>query len=269
MNELYSSTGNSFSFARVFSLFTFYGYSVKRQLLTYIIASIIVTILLLIPASSEIRIGLFTMGWTILQWMCYLSPLSLAKSGYTGNIDRILPVKASEKLVYYVLYFLVILPIALFTLPICAEYYILQQGVTNEFTAFIQLQLYPGVIIRCLNKGGYILCVIVCLYYVIKSRNNKALYGALSAIICQIVLGFVGAIMGAMLEFSRGFMDGYMNREPTYPAELNEFDATQVISLTKDLLQPSVYTYTTIGILVVAIFVFTSLLYKRLRKPVI
>lgn len=264
------TAADNFSITRTLSLFGFYSSTLKRQLLTYVIVSILLSLLLLLPVADVIRTGFFSMTWMIIQWLWYLSPISLTKRGYSNGIETLLPLKASEKFAFFILYFLIIIPVCLYTLPVCAELYILKGDpeLVTVFTNLVYFQLHAGWIIRCINLFSALLSVSVCLYYVLKSKHNKVLYGIVSAFVCQIVLGVLGAIVGGYEEMASGFKDGWNGVEvnPGIVREVPE-SAEESIRIVNQLLQPSEATIGVIIIIIIAIIVYLTLIYKRLRRP--
>ncbi|MDE6811679.1 MAG: hypothetical protein K2J15_04945 [Muribaculaceae bacterium] len=270
-NHSHTQTDN-FSISRTGKLFGFYSSGIKKQLLTYLICSIILSLLLLIPATDDIRTGFFSMTWMIIQWMWYLSPLLLTKKGYCNGIDTLLPLKASEKLAFFILYFVIIIPLSLYILPLLAELYIIrsESQPTTVFMKLIYFQLHPSWVIRSINYLSAVLSVTVCLYYIVKSRHNKALYGIISAFICQIGLGILGAIVGGYQEMATGLEDGWngMTADPKIVGKM-QVDTEESLKTVYELLQPSAATLTVIGILIMVNIIFYLLLYKRLRKPTV
>ncbi|MDE6577206.1 MAG: hypothetical protein K2K58_03440, partial [Muribaculaceae bacterium] len=211
---LTQQNSDSFSFRRVAEIFAYYSPTIRRQLLIYLAVSILFGILLLIPGSDNVRCGFFSLVWAILQWMWYLSPLSMAGKGKSGIVDRLLPVKASEKLTFFIIYFVVIIPLVAFTLPICAELSIVDSlgPEMPHFKSLLNLQLHSSWIIKVINILGGITSSLVCLYVILRVRHNKMISGILASFAVQIVLGILGAIYAgyemAAEAFKKGFEDG-------------------------------------------------------------
>lgn len=261
--NLYKS--DSFSLRRVGALFAYYFPTLKKQLLIYLGVSVLSSALILCPVSDTIRSGFFTFIWTIIYWMWYLAPIAIVGKGRMETVDRLLPTKASEKLVFLLLWFVVIIPAALVVLPQIAQeivYPALGEDYPN-FKRFIYLQLHSSWIMRTITIMGNICASLGCLFAVLKARSNKILFGVISAVTVQIVLGILGAIYSgcelAGKAFKRGLEDGLNG---TSAAEDMDF-----LEYTLDMVQPSPASFFVIGIIFLGILSFIVLSYRRLRKP--
>lgn len=258
-------TPDSFSLQRVAALFAYYAPAIRRQVCIYLAVSILFTILLLIPGSDTMRTGFFSLTWTILQWMWYLSPLSMASKGRSGIVDRLIPAKALEKLSFFLIYFVVIIPLVEFTLPVVAELTILKslENDLPHFKSVLDFQLNSSWIMKTINILSAICCCLVSLCVILKSRHNKMLFGILSAFCVQIILGVMGAILSgfemASKAFQKGFEDGLKGK-----IDATDFDP---IEFTREIIQPSPATYTVVGIITAGIVIAVALIYRRLRKP--
>lgn len=260
-NSLFNS--DSFSFNRVGAMFAYYFPTLRKQFIVYLGISLFFAGLLLIPGSDNMRTGFYSLTWTILYWMWFLAPLSMVGRGRSGTIDRLLPVKASEKLVFLLLWFMVVIPIVIIVPPQSAEYLVYTSlGDANpHFKEAIYFQLHCSWIMKLINIFSNICACIGCLYAVLKSRHNKMLFGILTAIGIQIVLGILGAIYGGYEVASKAFKKGF---EDGIAGKTCDLDPLQFAI---DILHPSPFTYAVLGIIIAAIITFVALIYRRLRKP--
>lgn len=258
-------TSDSFSFSRVAALFAFYFPTLRKQLFIYLTVSILYSALLLIPVSDEMRVGFYSFFWTVIYWMWYLAPISIVGKGRMGTIDRLLPTKASEKLTFLLLWYVVVIPLSLILLPLCVEYLVYPTLGTDyqKFKAFLHLRLQTSWMMMAITYLGNICASLGCLYAVLKARHNKILFGILSAVGVQIVLGIIGAIYSGYeltaKAFKQGFNDGLAGKP--------KLDDMELVQMTFDLIQPSPATFVVLGIIIIGMSYLVWLCYRKLRKP--
>ncbi|MDE5886867.1 MAG: hypothetical protein K2H46_04680 [Muribaculaceae bacterium] len=262
-NTLYKS--DSFSFRRVGALFAYYFPTLRKQFFTYLGISMLFTALILIPVPDDMRTGFFTFLWTIIYWMWYLGPIAIVGKGRMETVDRLLPTKASEKLVFLLIWYVIVIPASLVVLPQFADAVIYPTLGDSYpyFKKFLDLQLHASWVMRTISILGNICASMGCLYAVLKSRHNKFLFGFLAVIAIQIFLGILGGIYSGYemtaKAFKMGLEDGLAGTDSLSDLEFLEY--------TLDIVQPSPATYTVLGIIIAAILTFVALTYRRLRKP--
>ncbi|MDE6298785.1 MAG: hypothetical protein K2M10_03970 [Muribaculaceae bacterium] len=261
------NSSDSFSLVRVGALFSFYGSTLRRQTLVYICVSFILSWLLLIPGDEELRVTLFGGLFSVLGWMLYLSPLSMTSRGRLSLVDTLLPVKASEKLVFFLIYFWVIIPFTLYLFPSLFEWWMINHPATfsPSVETLLKLQISPSFLMFMMNVCGAMWVTVTCLYMVIYARRNRALYGIIGAMGVQIVLGFVGGIYGGIMAFKKGFADAAAGKESPFDCK-GTSEAEFIQDFTKNVLE-SPYMSIIIVIEVAAIVAMTVALYRLLRKP--
>ncbi|MDE5875699.1 MAG: hypothetical protein K2G69_05390 [Muribaculaceae bacterium] len=258
---------DSFSFARVWALFTFYAPTLRRQMLIYFCVSFLLSLTLLIPGDDEMRVAFFSIVFTVIGWMNYLSPLSMTARGRLSIIDTLLPVKASEKLVFFLLYFWIIIPCTLFLSPFLVEWWLLnnQDILTPTINTMIGMQLHPSIIMWMMNIWGAMWIILTCLYMVLYAKRNRAIYGIVGVVCVEIVLGFLGGIYGGIMAFKKGLADGLAGKESIFNCESGQ-EKEIIRDFTQNILE-SPYMSIIVVIEVVATITMLWALYRLLRKP--
>lgn len=263
----HSLSSDSFSLARVGALFSFYGSTIRRQILGYLCVSFILSWVLLIPGHDEMRVAFFSIVFTVIGWMNYLSPLSMTSRGRLSLVDTLLPVKASEKIVFFLIYFWGIIPFTLYLFPYLTELWMMSHPDTlsPHLKTLIDLQMRPTFLMGMMNICGAMWVIITCLYMVVYARRNRAVYGIIGVVCVEIALGILGGIYGGIMAFKKGFADGLAGKES--PFECNGASETEIIQdFTRNILE-SPFISIIIVIEVVAIVAMVWALYRLLRKP--
>lgn len=224
MNVNNIAASDAFSWKRVLMVGRFYGPALKKQLLIYAAATLIFFILSLMPFPAPVQIGVFSMIWTALGFMTELSPIVLAKSGDSRVIERLLPASAAEKYVFYLIYFLVIIPIVVYTLPKLALYlYALIPAIQHkEMLLVIDIQQKNPLLNVIMNSFSTLAGTVTCLLVVLSVKHNRTLMGILSVFAVMIGAGIIGAIYGMTQVFYAGYIDGLEGRRGVGPRTAEE-----------------------------------------------
>lgn len=209
MNAL-TATSDNFSWKRVAAVASFYRNCTDRQLLIYGLVSLLFFVLTLLPFTGNAQAGLFTMIWTILPLLLQMSPVVLSKHGDSRVIERLMPAKASEKFAFFLIYFLIVIPVFVYLLPeLALVIYIHVPAIqTEEMLPLARLhqQNYPLFIV--MNAFSSAAGTLTCLYVVLHARHNRTLKGILSVFAVMIAIGILGAFYGAAAVFKAGYIAG-------------------------------------------------------------
>lgn len=196
-----------FSWKRVYYFGKLYRWSLKRQLIVYGILSIVAAISILMPFNAVTQVSLFSMFGSALALVYYLAPLVLSKTGDTRMIMYMTPALPIEKWVFFMLYFLVLLPIVIF-LPttLCQLLYMRLPAVQTE----PMMEIFHLAFDYDYNVWAkFIQCIALllsCFYVILTAQGNRTLKGILIVIGIMIGLGIFGAICG----FTMAMFDNYM-----------------------------------------------------------
>lgn len=236
--------GNRFSWCRVAELAAYNAPIVGHQMLIYLGISAICAVLTLLPLPGGVQFGIFTMIWTLLQLLFYLTPLALAKNGDSRIIDRMIPARPDEKFVFYLLYTLVAAPLAIYMLPTLAcRLYTLIPTIQHETMLELMNPKFnvPTVIIGINFLSGTAI-VLTCLYVVLHARSGRIVKGIVSVFAAMFATGLIGAIYGLSAIFRQGFLDGMSGARP---------DPDRVMMLTMNQMNMD----TTLNVLIYTIYV--------------
>lgn len=213
-DTLNPAASNRFSWRRVALLSRYYTPLLRLQIPIYAGISIIFALLLLIPFPDMGRVAVFTLVWGIAPFLVQLAPCALGRKGYGSTTDHILPAKASEKMAFFAIYFLVAVPLTVDLLPSLAELLILSTPSmqTEQLMELIEIQFGIGPSAIILNSCAEGMSIMVCLYMVCRMRSNKVLMGVVGVLATQFFVGLLGGIIGGYKAFSEGFADGYAGK---------------------------------------------------------
>lgn len=236
--------GNRFSWRRVAELAAYNSPIVGHQMLIYLGISAICAVLTLLPLPGGVQFGIFTMIWTILPLLFYLTPVALAKNGDSRIIDRMIPARPDEKFVFYLLYTLVAAPLAIYTLPTLACWlYTLIPDIQHEVMLnLMDIKSNIPSIIRGINFFSGTAIVLTCLYVVLHARSGRVVKGIVSVFAAMFATGIIGAVYGISAAFREGFLDGLANARP---------NPNKVMMLTMDQMNMD----TTFNVIVYTIYV--------------
>lgn len=216
MNNI-SVLNDKFSWARCLSI----GLLYKKSLICYLAVSAILTILgiiwvELINHSRGNAIYVLGLVGFITTAIIYCSPIVFAR--HDDTLMTLLPVKASEKFVFYMLFSLVAVPVVVkgswfvinFILSLINQDFDLTNIVRSSLTAagadindikMDKMSIFKTV----MNLGQTFSIIITCLYIVIRSRRNRAIKGIIGVIAFIFISGMIAggyAIYIAIREYS-------------------------------------------------------------------
>ncbi len=241
-----------FSWQRMWDFGNLFSNSLKRQLLVYGLLSLISAIFCLLPLSAATQMGLFSMFGSVLGFAYYLSPLVLSKWGDTRMVMNMTPALPIEKFLFFMIYFLILLPIVVFLPTLIAQYFYLKIPAVQTVQMLKVLKLsfeYEYTISKFVDGGAIVLS---CFYVVLNCNGNRTLKGVLAVLGILFGLGIVGAICG----FVMGFHDGYGGY--AYP------DALGMENILQSLRMPT----TVLDIFfAIASIILMWLCYRRLAHP--
>lgn len=207
----YAADSDGFSIYRVAELASYYRPFCAKQLMVYGIVSLIVAILTLLPMGDIAKVAIFTISWAAIPLLYYLAPIVLAKSGDSRIVERMIPVRASEKFIFYLLYFGVAVPIAVYMLPFISNilYLHLPSIQTKAMTGLVEIQMHNPAVIVVLNSLTALAISLTCLYVILSAKTARIVKAVISAFAVQFGIGLVSAIMGGLMEFKEGLKAGY------------------------------------------------------------
>lgn len=212
---------DGFSWRRVALVAGYYRYFTDRQILVYLAISVLSATLLLVPMPKEAKLAIFTLVWTALPVLFYFAPAVLAAKGDTRPVSRMLPARASERFVYLMLYFLVVVPAVLFLLPSLAEWLLCNVPALRgegELEYLFKLQYDKPLVLLVLNVFGGVGTALTCLFVTGRVRSSRVVKGILAALGAQFALGIIGAFYGLSKVFAMGYEAGAAGKQVSPPA---------------------------------------------------
>lgn len=212
---------DGFSWRRVALVAGYYRYFTDRQVLVYLAISVLSATLLLVPMPKEAKLAIFTLVWTALPVLFYFAPAVLAAKGDTRPVSRMLPARASERFVYLMLYFIVLVPAVLFLLPSLAEWLLCNVSALRgegELEYLFELQYDKPLVLSVLNIFGGVGTALTCLFVTGRARSSRVVKGVLAALGVQFALGIIGAFYGLSKVFAMGFEAGAKGKQASPPA---------------------------------------------------
>lgn len=262
-----NSISSGFSFNRVWNFAIYYMPRLKRQLLIYFCVSLLGAILCLLPGPEGVQKRLTVGVWAIIPILFYCGSLVFSKGPDTRIFERLMPISAAEKLTFFYIYSLIILPIVIYLLPTVAGWiYISTPSLQNPaVVSLYKIKFHYGGVILIINALGGILIAVSCLYGVMASRQNRMLFGFVGVVVSNIIVGVLGGIVGiftAVNTFGKGFGDGYVGREPD-PEQVGELI---VKTMLEDMSQYNALTISMICVSVVLIMTVVCLTYRSLKR---
>lgn len=222
-----------FSWQRVKALAAYYTPQWRRQIIVYLIASVILSLLLMLRVSDELYGAIYSVVWVVLSLLYALAPLVMAKFGDARKVERMLPVTTAELMTVYLFYFIAVLAAVLFILPSVTEliYFHLNSDRSGYISELYHIRVNRGPMVECVNILGGIATTVSCLYWVFRSRSNRILAGVIAVLAVNLAMGIIGAIWGMSKAFMMGFNDA-MNGVSRMPDE--EVLAREVVSVLND-----------------------------------
>lgn len=197
-----------FSFDRIVNIARYYYPVLKRQIILYPIAGIVVGILNLTAAFTPVGILFSGIINSAISFLYAFGPVVFARHS-NPVIETMLPATPREKASFVILYSL----IGIALLVYAPFYIVLGIGHMAGFDTNIELILTslsekPSWAIYLGSALQNLVPVITCLYVVMRVRHNRALLGMVWSVISIIGLGIVGAVWGIIMTLSYGFIDG-------------------------------------------------------------
>ena len=253
---------SSFSWHRMLEIANFSRPSCQLQLLIYLGISLLLGVLIFLPAGGSVQTALFTLCWAIIPYMVYFGPCMLTRYGDARIVERMMPVKASERYVFFLLYFLIAVPLAAFLIPeLCIWIYSkMPEVITEEMRMLSDMHLHQPLMLRMINILGCMATILTCLYTVQYARHNRLIKSIAATFGTQIGLGILGAFYGLAEVFKAGYKDGMEGK----PACL---DGDQIVSnLMQDLFNGSPFGYTVVSILLIFTAVMLYLNYRVIAR---
>lgn len=209
-NKTYTSETDRFSWGRIWRFGLIYQHSLKRQLIVYGIISVISAIITLLPLSSGIQMAFFSLFGSILGFLYYLSPLVLSKWGDTRMIMDMTPALPIEKFLFFMFYFLILLPLVVFGPTLLSQYlyFYIPSIQTEPLLGLLHLSFdYDYNTIAKYTQGcGFTL---TCFYVILSCRGNRTLKGILAVFGMMAALGILGGIFGFTMALNDDFYYTY------------------------------------------------------------
>lgn len=259
MNDNKKSTIDKFSWRRVWEFGELYKYSLVRQMIAYGALSIFAAIIGLMPFGQTVQVGLFGMFASALGIAYYVSPVALSKWGDTRLVMNMTPALPMEKFAFFMIYFLIVLPIIVFLPPFISQliYLHIPAIQTKQMLDLIHLSLdYDFNTISKLVQSAALM--LACFYTVLVCKENRTLKGIITVFAILLGIGMVGFILG----FSRAFMaDFEINKLPAVTHDSIYYNMVQLMGEIKTSIICTTTLFTIGGI------VLMRLIYKRIAHP--
>ena len=254
---------DGFSWHRIGELAAFYRPTISRQILAYACASLLSAIITLLPLAEVAQLGLFSIIWTALPLIYDLAPLAFCKSGDSRIVERLIPASPCEKYTFMMLYFLVVMPIVIYTLPEIAMrlYKVIPAIQTEAMNHVLDIRNQTSGAMFATSVLTSLATVLTCLFTIYYARTNRTLKGVLSVFAVQIAVGIMGAIWGMTSAFKAGMQDGLNGtvRDEAYISDLQQ----KTIS---ELMHGSTYISIIISILSIYVIIMLWLNYRVISK---
>lgn len=222
LNNIQSGAFDRFSWRRVWAFGNIFRSIISRQLLVYGAFSLLAAATMLIPFGGATQVGIFSLFSTVLSFLYYLSPAALCKRGDTRMVMNMAPALPNEKFVFFMIYFLIILPVVI-SLPYKISEYIYLACPS------IQTPLMKDMLeISLAHKSNYVMQMVqgvvitlICLHVVLACHGNRTLKAVLTVFAILVGIGLIGAIIGFSTAFMEGyeFMENIENTDPEAPFE--------------------------------------------------
>lgn len=251
---------DSFSLRRLGMFAQYYKPLIGRQLIIYCLISVVFFVLSLMPFPSYAQAGIFTLVWTALGFMYQLAPIVLAKSGDSRVIERLIPATACEKFCFYFIYFFIVVPVVVYTLPEISLYLygIIPSIHTQDMDYLVYVHNSNPAMIVIMNSFSTAAGAATCLLVVLKARRNRVIMGIVSVFVVMVSVGIFGAIWGAAQMFRLGYEQA---KNGIHLSEQEQIDS--ILSILN--ANPAV-TGTMTAIFAIYVFVVLWLTYSALRN---
>lgn len=262
-----ASNSNGFSFRRVWAYACYYMPKLKWELLIYAGVSLICGILNLLPVHEDLQVALFVGTWTILPLIFYCGPLIFATGPDTKIIDRLIPVSAAEKLTFYYIYTLLVIPVVVYLIPLCADwiYFSCPSVQTQKMMALYEAKFGELGVLGLMNLTGAVFITMACLFSVLHARQSRMLMGIVAVVVANIIVGFLGAILGVVTSikaFKMGLEDGIAGKTQC-TEDVTERVVKEVMA---ELSTSNPLSLVLLGVIIVLIIVTGWMTYRTIRK---
>lgn len=219
------TNSDGYSLSRVWAFTNYYLPRIKKQILIYAAVSALCAVVCLLPTPEFIQMGLFVAVWTLLPLLFYCAPLIFAKGADSRIVERLMPVTAGEKLTFFYLYTLLVVPIAVYLLPILSGLiYINCPSIqTPEVMQLHTVKFHYFGMINLINIIGAMFISMTCFLCVEAARQNRILWGIVAVIVSNTILGVIGAILGGYAAFKAGLRDGLAGKESIAEENVKEY----------------------------------------------
>lgn len=272
MNEMNisASVSDCFSWCRAAAFAGFFRHPFLRQIMLYLGVTLFFAILLLIPASEVVQVGLFTLINAVIPYLFMMAPVVLGRGGDSRVIERLLPVKGSEKYAAFMIYFLIVIGLSTYLFPNLAEWIYMKipslQTSARMQLVDIQQSSQHNPLVWLQNLLGLLAGMFTCLAVVLHAKSNRVLKGVASVFVVQIATGILGAVYGMVTMFYYGMIDG-MNGTKGLHAPKGNGDVTGLIN--QVFSTENVFVWVILGILAIYVVGAAVYVYRELspRMP--
>lgn len=259
MNNNDISTIDRFSWRRVRDFGGLYKYSLRRQMIAYGALSLFAALMGLIPFGPTTQVGLFSMFSSALGIAYYVSPVVLSKWGDTRIVMNMTPALPIEKFIFFMIYFLIVLPVIVFLPSLISQLIYLQipSIQTKPMLELIHLSLNVdfNTDSKLVQSAALMLS---CFYTILVSKDNRTLKGIITVFGILIGIGLLGFILGFSMALTTDF---YLDNLSTFPHNSVYADMIQLLDEMKIFVICLTSAFAIGGIILM------RLIYKRLAHP--
>lgn len=222
---------DSWSWHRIGRLIGFYLPRLRKQMIIFPIASLVLASLLLINAGDgKFDQAMFVLVFTALPYWFALGPLSLTSGGDARPVERMLPALPAEKFFVQMVYILVVIPLMVYALPVVAMW--LRASVlhlpTGPMIDMIYHRCSPRSYQFYVNLADNLSMVALVFYIIWRANRNRVFYSIIAIVCYQIFLSILGGIYGMIWAFRKGYEDGLAGREMEMPTPESIMDVINI-----------------------------------------
>lgn len=201
----------SFSWRRVATVWTYYSPVLKMQLWLWPLVAAGIYLMGLFMALSPFPAE-SSFAVSDLLMLISFGPLMLARSNALV-CETMLPVRADEKFVFFLLYFLIVVPVLTMltagALHLAATM-ILGVERLQDYTAFLTQRSQMIGYTYGIGVFSDVIGIVACLLGVTAFTRNRTLAGVGFVIGSGIVVGIISSIFGIIMAFTSGIFDGFL-----------------------------------------------------------
>lgn len=218
-----TTQSDAFSWSRAARLWHYYSPALKPQLWLWPLIALVIYTMGLLSTISPINDEVFATSF--LSWLMAFGPLMLLRNN-SLELNATLPAKVSEKYVFLLVYFVIIVPaLVALTTAIAHSLAIAILGADRleTYTHALTFALKASKITWGVSLLAGMLSPLLCLYGVVAFKRNRALaaIGVLFGV--SMALGMLGGIISVVIGFVNGVFDGW-NQNPPTPEVLESAD---------------------------------------------